>query len=236
MDAATRTAVTDEAIAQIGDMVVSGRLAPGERLPREHLLAADLGLSRNSLREAVRALTMVNVLESRQGDGTYVTSLDPALLTEGMGLALDVFQHHRRAEVFELRRVLESAAAGLAAARATCDEIVEMRALAEALWPTDTLDDALGADLALHRRIGEASGNAVLSALVGSVTARAFGAGTWDDANVNRDWLVAAREDHLSIVEAMDRRDPELARASMLRHLEHAERWAQLADDRIAGV
>ncbi|MBV8601002.1 MAG: FadR family transcriptional regulator, partial [Candidatus Eremiobacteraeota bacterium] len=66
---------TDVAIARIKAMIASGELAPGQRLPNEQDLARELGLSRNSLREAVRALTMIKVLEPRQGDGTYVTSL-----------------------------------------------------------------------------------------------------------------------------------------------------------------
>src|SRR6266702_1766410 len=69
--------VTDEAIEQIRVLVASGEWGPGTRLPREADLAAQLGLSRNSLREAVRALSLIRVLEVRQGDGTYVSSLDP---------------------------------------------------------------------------------------------------------------------------------------------------------------
>ena len=70
-------AVTDEAIERIKSMIVSGELQPGDRLPREDELAAELGLSRSSLREAVRALALVRILDVRQGDGTYVTSLSP---------------------------------------------------------------------------------------------------------------------------------------------------------------
>ncbi|MDP9209413.1 MAG: GntR family transcriptional regulator, partial [Actinomycetota bacterium] len=69
-------AVTDEAIGKIKDMIVSGELGPGDRLPREADLAERLGLSRSSLREAVRALSLIRVLDVRQGDGTYVTSLE----------------------------------------------------------------------------------------------------------------------------------------------------------------
>src|SRR3954453_21085643 len=73
-------ALTDEAILRIKKMIVSGQLKPGERLPREADLAETLGLSRISLREAVRALALINILDVRKADGTYVTSLDPNLL------------------------------------------------------------------------------------------------------------------------------------------------------------
>ena len=69
-------AVTDEAIGRIKEMIVSGVLRPGDRLPKEADLATQLGLSRNSLREAVRALSLLNILHVRQGDGTYVSSLN----------------------------------------------------------------------------------------------------------------------------------------------------------------
>src|SRR5262249_8923767 len=77
-------AVTDEAIEKIKAMITSGVLRAGDRLPREADLAAELGLSRSSLREAVRALSLVNILDVRRGDGTYVTSLEPQLLLEAL--------------------------------------------------------------------------------------------------------------------------------------------------------
>jgi DNA-binding FadR family transcriptional regulator len=73
---------TDDAIASIKQMIVTGELRPGDRLPREPDLAERLNLSRNSLREAVRALSLIRVLDVRQGDGTYVTDLDPTTLLE----------------------------------------------------------------------------------------------------------------------------------------------------------
>ncbi|MFC9955615.1 FadR/GntR family transcriptional regulator, partial [Streptomyces prasinus] len=84
--------VTDEAIEKIKAMIVAGELRPGERLPKEADLAGRLGLSRNSLREAVKALSLIRVLDVRQGDGTYVTSLEPALLLDALGFVVDF--HH----------------------------------------------------------------------------------------------------------------------------------------------
>src|SRR5437660_2735774 len=109
--------VTDEAIAKIREMIVSGRWRPGDRLPREADLAIQLGLSRSSLREAVRALSLVRVLEVRQGDGTYVSSLEPDLLLETTTFATHLLQDHTVLELFEVRRLLEPAAAALAAVR-----------------------------------------------------------------------------------------------------------------------
>src|SRR5713226_4923718 len=79
--------VTHDAIETIRELIASGKWGPGTRLPREADLAAQLGLSRNSLREAVRALSLARVLEVRQGDGTYVSSLEASELLEPTSLA-----------------------------------------------------------------------------------------------------------------------------------------------------
>jgi DNA-binding FadR family transcriptional regulator len=123
--------VTDEAIDRIKQMIVAGELRPGDRLPREADLAARLGLSRNSLREAVKALALIRELEVRQGDGTFVTSLDPSLLMETMGFVLDLHQDASVLEFFEVRRILEPAAAARAAVRMADIDIASLRKLLE---------------------------------------------------------------------------------------------------------
>ena len=104
-------AVTDEAILKIKDMILSGELAPGDRLPPEQQLSERLGLSRSSLREAVKALEVIRVLDVRRGDGTYVTSLEPQLLLEAMSFVVDLHDDSSVLEIFAVRRILEPAAA-----------------------------------------------------------------------------------------------------------------------------
>ncbi len=108
-------AVTDEAIEKIKAMIVSGELGPGDRLPPEKELAERLGLSRNSMREAVKALEVIRVLDVRRGDGTYVTSLEPHLLLEAISFVVDMHDDDSLLELFAVRRMLESQATGLAA-------------------------------------------------------------------------------------------------------------------------
>src|SRR5205809_1895304 len=110
-------AVTDEAIEKLRAMIVSGQLRPGDRLPREADLATTLGLSRNSLREAVRALSLIRILDVRQGDGTYVTSLDPQLLLEALSFVVDFHRDDTVLEFLAVRRILEPAATAMAAGR-----------------------------------------------------------------------------------------------------------------------
>ena len=126
-------AVTDEAIEKIKGMIVSGALRPGDRLPKESELAADLGLSRNSLREAVRALSLIRILDVRQGDGTYVTSLDPQLLLEALSFVVDFHRDDTVLEFLAVRRILEPAATAMAGARITEQQLDALSAQLDAL-------------------------------------------------------------------------------------------------------
>ena len=121
-------AVTDEAILRIKEMILAGELAPGDRLPPEKELSERLGLSRSSLREAVKALEVIRVLDVRRGDGTYVTSLEPRLLLEAMTFVVDLHDDNSILELFAVRRILEPAAAGLAAARITELDVAALQA------------------------------------------------------------------------------------------------------------
>src|SRR5204863_8706220 len=118
--------VTEGAIDKIRERIVSGAWGPGERLPKESELAAELGISRNSLRESVRALSQLRVLEVRQGDGTYVSSLEPDLLLESTGFISHLLLGETELELYEVRRTLEAAAAALAAGRIDAKEKLDL--------------------------------------------------------------------------------------------------------------
>src|SRR5260370_12107113 len=131
--------VTDEASDKMQGLIISGSWGPGDRLPKESELAAQLGLSRNSLREGVRALSQLRVLEVRQGDGTYVTSLEPNLLLESTSFVSHLLVGESALELFEVRRLLEGAAAALAAARIDSAGKEALRAKLERITETETV-------------------------------------------------------------------------------------------------
>src|SRR5579875_1962336 len=172
-------AVTDEAIDKIKGMIISGVLRAGDRLPREADLAARLGLSRSSLREAVRALELINILDVRQGDGTYVTSLQAPLLLETLGFAADLHRDATALEFLAVRRILEPAATAMAAERITAVESGELRVLLDELGPDPAPDDLAANDLEFHRRIAVCSGNPVLRSLLGVLAGPATRAWVW---------------------------------------------------------
>jgi GntR family transcriptional repressor for pyruvate dehydrogenase complex len=216
--------VIDTAITRIRDRIAAGELAPGDRLPPEAELAALLGVSRNSLREAVRALIQTNVLDVRRGDGTYVTSLEPQLLLSGLAFVMDLMQDRTVLELFEVRRLLEPAATGVAASRITDDSISELRELLDAMRRTTTAEELITLDVEFHRSIVQASGNQTLVSLLEALftrTARArIWRGIWDRGAL--DWTYAQ---HDLIVEALAQRDATLATAAATVHVAASERW-----------
>ena len=172
-------ALTDEAITKIKEMITSGRLRPGEKLPREADLAAELGLSRNSLREAVKALSMVNVLDVRQGDGTYATSLAPSLLLEALSFIVDFHRDDTVLEFLEVRRILEPAATGLAALRMSDEGRKELGEILASADVNSPIEDFVAADLEFHRKIALGAGNSVLASLVDNMSVPTRRARLW---------------------------------------------------------
>src|ERR1700681_4306785 len=164
--------VTEDAIDKIRELIISGSWGPGDRLPKESELAAQLGLSRNSLREAVRALSQLRVLEVRQGDGTYVSSLEPDLLLESTGFVSHLLLGDTAVELYEVRRILEASAAALAAARIDERGKEELRRRLDGMTDADSVEDLVEADVAFHAVIAKATGNAVLTSLLASLSTR----------------------------------------------------------------
>src|SRR6267143_3284758 len=149
--------VTDGAIDKIRELIVSGSWGPGDRLPTETELAAQLGLSRNSLREAVRALSQLRVLEVRQGDGTYVTSLEPELLLESTSFVSHLLVGESAIELFEVRRLLEGAAAALAAARIDSTGKEALRSKLDRMIESATVEELVQAVVDFHVVIARAT-------------------------------------------------------------------------------
>ncbi|ADH68010.1 FadR/GntR family transcriptional regulator [Nocardiopsis dassonvillei] len=235
---AGRTTVTRRAADRIKAMIADGRVGPGERLPTERDLSAQLGVSRSSMREAIRSLTTLGVLESRHGAGVYVTALRPADLLETFSVLAEVSQGHTLLEVLQVRRMLEPAATALAAARASDEDLDRIGALLERIEGGDDTSgadtsgaDTVAADLGFHQAIVASTGNATLAAVNDGLSSRTFHARVW--AGHREAGLTAKlREDHLRIHEALVARDPDAARAAATVHVLRVERWlsADLGD------
>src|SRR3981081_2572844 len=216
--------VTEGAIDKIRERIVSGAWGPGDRLPKESELAAQLGLSRNSLREAVRALSQLRVLEVKQGDGTYVTSLEPELLLESTSFVSHLLVGESAVELFEVRRLLEGAAAALAAARIDSAGKEALRSKLETMIESETVEELVEADVDFHAVIARATGNTFLMSLLASLSSRTLRARVWRAREVDNA-LNVTRDEHRRVYEAIVNGDPELARAAAMAHIASGERW-----------
>ena len=218
--------VTDQAVTVLTDLITSGRLAPNDFLPSEPELCRQLQISRSSVREALRVLEARGLVVRKHGIGVQVIdrareavedSIELMLLRSGGGLR----------DLLELRGILESQAVVLAAARATADDIGELRDLVGELKRPGTVDEHLGSDFRFHVRLAEASQNRMLVALIHAIRGpllRTVRAGYEADPEVE---LRATH--HTQIVEAIAARDPKAAEAIIRRHLVGIE-WLVQSD------
>ena len=221
---------TEAAIEAMRDMIASGRLLPGERLPPEAELAAGVGASRNTLREAVRALVTARVLDVRRGDGTYVTSLRPELLLEGMTAAVELMHEGFSLELIAVRRILEPAATRLAAERMDDVTANELAALLQQFEGAPSEADRLPFDAAFHALVAHKSDNATLASMLAAVSSRTVRARAWRGV---ADLEASARTvtQHREILDALRAGDPDRAEAAALVHVATTEAWFRQSQD-----
>ncbi len=229
--AAAPLSQTDVVINEIKRLVLDGVLGPGSRLPVEKELSAQLGVSRGSLREGVRALVHLGVLETRQGDGTYVTALDAGRLLSPLGFLAELPTPGNAAQLLGVRRVLEAESASLAALSiddADLESLAEALARADsALHPDGTDVEAfLDADTDFHRQIARSTGNPALAALIGILigrTERTRVVRAMSDHGAVR----STQAEHYAILAELRRHDPHRARIRMEAHLLGVEEFAR---------
>jgi GntR family transcriptional repressor for pyruvate dehydrogenase complex len=215
---------TDVVVDGIKSMITGGTLKAGSRLPVEKDLAVSLGVSRGSLREGVRALCMMGVLETRQGDGTYVTSLEPSLLLAPMGFLVDLQGEANAFHLQAVRRVLETETAGRAAlfmSDAALEEADGILASVEEILTSASSADVrnfIDADIAFHRVIAHESKNPALEALVDALASRTVRGRIWRALN-EEGALRATHAEHRAILRALREHDPDSARLRMGTHL-----------------
>jgi DNA-binding FadR family transcriptional regulator len=212
-----RTGFTADVIRVVKDMVLDGRLRPGDRLPAERALSEALGVSRPTVREAIRSLQAMNIVESRPGSGTFVSSLSVEELLRPLQFALALSDFGLE-HLFEVRLMLEPGAAALAAERAREEDLVRLRDCVQRGAAKDlTLDELVSLDAELHECIARAAHNPLLERLLSSISAL---------AQESRGYTVrvpgVARPtagEHERIAAAICAGEPERARAAMTAHI-----------------
>lgn len=216
-DPIVQVSVSEQVAQQLLTMIRSGRLKPGEQLPPERELAAMLGVGRPAVREAIRGLALLGLLRIRQGEGTFVGTLETRELLEPLGMVIELNAGTLEA-LFDARLVIEPGVAALAASQISDAELARLHALVEdeqaLLGDPETFS---AADMAFHETIIDACDNPFLQSIANSlyllgkksrrVTSQVDGV------------LARSLQDHRDIMAALQARDPARAAEAMRRHL-----------------
>ncbi|AKV10607.1 MULTISPECIES: FadR/GntR family transcriptional regulator [Pseudomonas] len=202
-----KRSLVDQALDQLRLRITEGVWTVGQRLPTEPELSAELGISRNTVREAMRVLAFSGLIEIRQGDGSYLRAVIDPLDT------LKALSRCSLEQARETRHILEVEAIGLAALRRTDEDLIELR---KALSVSGDhyhgdLDSYIACDLVFHRRLVDAAHNPTLSELY-----RYFSSVV--GAQLRQTLSITPRRQevfdlHVDLLDAVEQRDPERAKA-----------------------
>ncbi|MEW5505015.1 MULTISPECIES: FadR/GntR family transcriptional regulator [Pseudomonas] len=202
-----KRSLVDQALEQLRRRITEGKWAIGERLPTEPELSAELGISRNTVREAMRVLAFSGLIDIRQGDGSYLRSM-----TDPLG-AMRALSHCTLEQAQETRQILEVEAIGLAAVRRTEADLSAMRDALKAsaeLYHGD-LEAYISADLVFHKHLVDAAHNPALSELYQYFSAIVA-------AQLRQTLNISPRRQavfdlHIALLDAVEQQDPERAKS-----------------------
>jgi GntR family transcriptional regulator, transcriptional repressor for pyruvate dehydrogenase complex len=218
-------ASTDQVVAFVRAQIERGALRPGDRLPAERDLAIQIGVSRPTVRAGLRALAAIGVVRARHGSGTYIPDGPPALGTEPLSF-LAALHGFTRDEMYEARRMLEVGAAGLAAERATPEQVATLAEEVASLFATIPEPERfLVHDINFHRAVAAASGNPIVASLVEMVSALYYESRRDTAARASESDLRDAADMHRRIYQAIRSHDAEQARKAMNDHLIQASQY-----------
>lgn len=215
-----REPLASEVVRQLIDGVLANRIGAGERLPSERSLAEMLGVGRSVVREALKSLTVLGLIEVRQGDGTYLRGSEAGFLTRAIewGLLLGA---HEAMDLVEARCHLEAIITALAGTRRSDADLEDLyRLMGEMEASKHDNERFVAADMAFHAKVAEASGNSTLQRIMLSI------------ASLLRVWIgrvmqqetnfTPTCEEHRRVLAAIEAGDPEAAQQAAAAHMQRA--------------
>jgi GntR family transcriptional repressor for pyruvate dehydrogenase complex len=226
IDPIKREPLATQVARRLVEFILSGQVEPGERMPSERQLAEAFGVGRSAMREALKSLSLIGLVEVRQGDGTYLRKANAALLPEVIEWGL-LLGEQRTMDLVEARQKIEAVIAGLAAERRSDCDLDVLARLIDRMEHAADVDAYVEADVAFHLRVAEAAHNTVLRDILSNVQA------------LLRAWIrrvIAARGEtgssyveHVPIYEAIARGDSAAAAAAMEAHMASASERLRVA-------
>lgn len=224
MEMIQKGTVPQRVLSSIVEDIRLGRIKPGDRLLPEREWAEKLGVSRHSLRQAVKVLEALGIVEARPKIGTIVQSFDLSNIMDMAGLLLSISNPDLK-EVLEARRQLEAIMVRMASANRTADDLAEIKGHLNILQSSRNLDELIAEDAAFHLAISQATHNSILDALIRIVSGylrdsvRTIRVVLYSKPDVNARFT----EQHLKIFEAVAAGNGDLASHWVNDHLLYAE-------------
>ncbi|MBU5438106.1 FadR family transcriptional regulator [Tissierella sp. MSJ-40] len=215
------TTVSEKVIEQIKEMLSKGTLNKGDKLPSERQMAERLQVSRTSVREALKELEIMGLIESRQGEGNFIKSNFEDILFEPFS-TIFLIKESNAEEILELRKVIEKGAVTLAAQRITDEELEEIKKVLDAAENSDSEDELAKLDVLLHYKIAQASKNFLLQSILNAVSSliEASIKDIRKNIMVKEQHKDVIKKQHNSIYEALKNHDTETAENAMSNHLD----------------
>ncbi|MBK5241238.1 FadR/GntR family transcriptional regulator [Clostridium sp.] len=216
--------VYEQVILQIKDMIDKGILKKGDRLPSERALVEQLQISRTSIREALRALEVIGLIDCRQGEGNYIKASFQDNLFEPLSIMF-MLEESTQDEIWELRKIVEVEASGLAAKRITDDKLQELKEIYQRFISSVDEDVTAEIDKEFHYKIAECSGNILIFNILKTVS------NLVDHFIVDARRLILVQEknkrilldQHNNIYLAIEKHSSAAARQAMREHLDFAK-------------
>ena len=220
------TKVYEQVIDQIKDMIDKGTLKKGDKLPSERDLVGQLEVSRASIREAIRALEVIGLIDCRQGEGNYIKSSFQDNLFEPLSIMF-MLEGRNQEDIWELRKIMEVEASGLAAKRISEEQLKELKEIVESFVNCEDEDINAEIDKKFHYKIAECSGNVLIFNILNTVS-------TLVDHFIKdaRKLILAQQENkeilfsqHKEIYLSMEKHSSTAARKAMREHLDFANKY-----------
>jgi GntR family transcriptional repressor for pyruvate dehydrogenase complex len=220
------TKVYEQVIDQIKDMIDKGILRKGDKLPSERVLVEQLNISRTSIREALRALEVIGLIECRQGEGNYIKASFQDNLFEPLSIMF-MLEESNSDDIWELRKIMEVEASGLAAKKITSEQLRELKAITQKFMDCKDENVDVEIDKEFHYKIAECSGNRLIFNILKTVS-------TLVDHFIkdarklillkpgNKEILYAQ---HIEIYSSIEKRSSADARQAMRVHLDFANKY-----------
>ena len=206
----------EEVIQKIRKLIENDDLGPGDLLPPERQLAEKFKVSRHSLREAIRVLQEQGVLATRQGSGNYIQASSKADLIRALNISTMPTEQKLR-DLFQIREIIEPQMARLAAENATDEDRKQIAEIAQALIEITDFAEGQSLDHDFHETIAAATGNQLLHSILQEINKSMLPSASSQNEKKRRKDVSNAG--HTSIVEAIEKHDPDAAEAAMREHI-----------------